>query len=1847
MVRKKKKTLNTLVKDAHANSPLPADVRSIVFPEAVAVRVPTGVGANIELDLAALYHNLLHAPDSYAQLKALQLFRSHLKLVVTAAASIPADVHADLWTFAVTALRFTFRLYVARSMKFMRKTVLPILDTLVAFDAAFPHLASPSISDVLVEELEAFLKVALATDAYATDDALAVIDQLVALAECAHVAEVFWLLHSLGHTALAAVLGFAATQLRLLSAPIAAYQQVAMDDDDDAMQSSEVMHASERCQSLLKTLILLASVQQKTASRVVLFSTTVATGSAPRSLAGTLEDMAAQCVGLLRAAVVQKDLLTQVGLLLALLLKLHHPTPADFVADMLAWIFPATPTTTGWLPCLAIDALSPVSRLALYRGLLNAVDDRAFKQPFRATTVLQMVFDTVLAACVAAPTLNARLYAFQVLEMFLRRTIHLAVRGDRGLLPDTTILALLDVVLLNWEHPAKRINQFMTPMFTHLVALLDAEGQGARWPLILARVLAQPDESRAKYLAASVLLPKITAPALVAEYPTFLKDVLSAVANKDVSAAAAALFVQVADGLRGVAVGAAWTATWVPPVVMALTAADTGLRQRVAAYVLPVLIKTDAACVDALLAALRAEPDSDTRLWAMLELVKCARKVCPVPPALTLDEVHVGLVHADGDIRMASYDMVCASLKTTALPSPSDLELVQLFFVASAKAIAPSLRMRAIFGLKAMLLRIRDGARPSCRRTPVDADAAALAFPTWVQELVVACVYSGATPQRLTMGLEILQLYLQIFDATPFLTAAITKALFNALISSWDKVRALAYATLEAFPSPLPGYADAASLQSLYRWALTLASSPRQRETDAGALFLRLLFKQSALLVQFGIVPATTGSPEQAVVDHLVSILQARLAVVAAATDAAEPPLVHGLLLATRYLVEDAAVVFPEWTPTIDAVFVCLWQSMRLALSVVGDATSGIGAASLDDTFAVVGEVLSSAQLRAKVDCRGHVILEDPDDADGDTEQRAVVGSWLAAREAGAAMDTLVRLVLPRATADAAVLGSVRRAGEVLLNALFELKHGGAVATVSVAFEGVCRSLLHHSERHRASGALPAKWCDALLARLEHAEQQFILRRSAGFASSFVALLRAEPRNAAATMLPTVLAALLRLGGRGNDVSRSRVHALNILKLLAQDAVLADDMAPYVPAMLRLAIDGFESTSWAVRNSSMMLFAAATQRAIGDKQVADGAATTGVTSQDVFTRCVGVDAFLADHVGAGTVSSLYPLLLFLSRLRPGEAVAGVLPLATFVPMVRACAAQASIFHRRIAAHALAAIVRTSDVPTVVASLLRDLQQWMPRRTQHNAMHGTLLQLLALVHRAADDCQKHLLTAAARTELLAPIRAGLTSLFPAALALKCHTNKGTFFQVVSAVLSDDDNEPLNAAMWTAATAIYTAPAPSHRSPGLDIVHEAVATSVVGFAVRNPAAHTGLLLAGLRSPVFELRRSTTTACHAQPATSLAPLGLLPAVAAQVVVETHPPTLGRQLQLLVALAPATPTAALWVTVAPALPTLLELSEHAADATAKAAALQVLALLHAAAPVSAPPVLAATLVGQIQVLSDELQPLAVRLAASRSLHLSGLLAAGRDGTNVHVCIQAWLAALVLLQDDEAIVRDAVRVAVAPLVATSHAAPSDMAVLPLAVAYLAATYGHIPSLQDAVTEYLTTWTALAPRLDECLAATDGVATGVLCDKIFEAESGNYFKENELLVQLYAQHFVATGKVELPLLVPQLETCLRRWSDANASHHQAWVGGTTFFPDILPLFHNLLVVTVAQALASPGDDAVDGVRALGKAVLATEASNMHPLLLQALTAFVEGDGALAPLLFLTPAWVTKHTIHNA
>ena len=84
-------------------------------------------------------------------------------------------------------------------------------------------------------------------------------------------------------------------------------------------------------------------------------------------------------------------------------------------------------------------------------------------------------------------------------------------------------------------------------------------------------------------------------------------------------------------------------------------------------------------------------------------------------------------------------------------------------------------------------------------------------------------------------------------DSRRLFSPAVTASLLSGVVDSWDGVRARTFDVLARFPSPLPGLETPAAVLPVLRRACALLRSPRLRESDAGALLVRLLCRKCAL----------------------------------------------------------------------------------------------------------------------------------------------------------------------------------------------------------------------------------------------------------------------------------------------------------------------------------------------------------------------------------------------------------------------------------------------------------------------------------------------------------------------------------------------------------------------------------------------------------------------------------------------------------------------------------------------------------------------------------------------------------------------------------------------------------------------------------------------------------------------------------------------------------------------------------------------------------------------------------------------------------------------------------------
>lgn len=183
------------------------------------------------------------------------------------------------------------------------------------------------------------------------------------------------------------------------------------------------------------------------------------------------------------------------------------------------------------------------------------------------------------------------------------------------------------------------------------------------------------------------------------------------------------------------------------------------------------------------------------------------------------------------------------------------------------------------------------------------------------------------------------------------------------------------------------------------------------------------------------------------------------------------------------------------------------------------------------------------------------------------------------------------------------------------------------------------------------------------------------------------------------------------------------------------------------------AVVGFNDPSWAIRNSSTMVYAAAMLRAVDANKNAsstDGPGKHAITASELFRSAPMLSTFLCSVMKAGcdgiletyqgmSTPPIFPILLLLSRVQAihrSEPDAANLA-SPFVSTVLDCLSHRHYGVRRVAALALANLCsgERPDLPSSLPAMIHgchDLFACAVREKDWNAAHGALLAIKALV-----------------------------------------------------------------------------------------------------------------------------------------------------------------------------------------------------------------------------------------------------------------------------------------------------------------------------------------------------------------------------------------------------------------------------------------------------------------------------------------------------------------------------------
>lgn len=652
-------------------------------------------------------------------------------------------------------------------------------------------------------------------------------------------------------------------------------------------------------------------------------------------------------------------------------------------------------------------------------------------------------------------------------------------------------------------------------------------------------------------------------------------------------------------------------------------------------------------------------------------------------------------------------------------------------------------------------------------------------------------------------------------------------ALTSGLLDEWERPRRATMDVLQSLSPPLPGLSSISEAGSLMRRARLLLDSPRQKDVDSAASLSHVIFQKVVLCVEqihsnvegdindvdyllqcfddeAGTLENENGLRCEAksispVLTYALGILRSLDKRIDLAKKdfmlACARGLFHGQFLLLRYLVQD----FPWKDDLMEKMKAPLayfiHRFVQLADRCIVIALDGVSFQKQSDlTFGkVTGSHVSENNddenfedgAFDQADNRDAVFLQHG-------KQLESTSCFLSAKELCVALGVLCHQAPfdegldVRRDKDIEHLNfldqtTIERIGDLYISVFVGTRHWGVIDGASEGFQLLCERLLSSSALHFR--ALPKKWAMEIITRALSGEL-YVLRRSAGVPWFIGAVVNAESavnrRSHESPILNSIIMMLLEHMHSANAQERtlqsinegmdklvegSMSHALNLLRAVFLNSNIGSNTLKYLESATICCIDAFCSSSWLVRNSSLMLYSALIRRGIGvcrehkdedtfistirtqlacsssklkteneaatisSFKAASGTSATlegarrlsGTTAFQFFSRHPKLHPFLLSHLEKAVQLSegeedhpvLFPTLYLLSCLSPNtnEDPSTQISMSKFINVVDKCTRWKSEYVRRAAAAARVALIEDcNQVPDIVRDILIGLPE---------------------------------------------------------------------------------------------------------------------------------------------------------------------------------------------------------------------------------------------------------------------------------------------------------------------------------------------------------------------------------------------------------------------------------------------------------------------------------------------------------------------------------------------------------
>ncbi|GMH05126.1 hypothetical protein Nepgr_006966 [Nepenthes gracilis] len=570
----------------------------------------------------------------------------------------------------------------------------------------------------------------------------------------------------------------------------------------------------------------------------------------------------------------------------------------------------------------------------------------------------------------------------------------------------------------------------------------------------------------------------------------------------------------------------------------------------------------------------------------------------------------LALTHVDESLRVDAAESLFLNPKTSSLPSQLELNLMRQAVPLNMRCSSTAFQMKWTSLFKKFFSRVRTALERQmrqgtwhpnahyngCEKNVVGSAKDLFHFMKWLSFFLFLSCYPSAPYERKIMAMELILTMINVWPLVPPLQVKpgsvsskdilyiynealtlpdSTLLLVGSIIDSWDRLRENSFRILLNFPTPLPGISSQQVVWELISWAKKLICSTRVRESDAGALTLRLIFRK--YVVELGwIVRASTSSvcltsqsvpsngehqickPDCPIIEFIKSLVDWLHAAVEEGeknlSEACKNSFVHGILLTLRYTFEELDWNSVTVTSKIPELRHALGKLLELVMRITSLALWVVSADAWylpEDPDDIINDDSFLLELPSEISVPASTVENEVKDSkfSRDTapiEQIVMVGCWLAMKEVSLLLGTIIRQIpLPRATcssrdpeellaltSDVVLdLKQLEMIGDHFLEVILKMKHNGAIDKTRAGFSALCNRLLCSDDPRLCQ--LTEAWMEQLMERTVAKGQTVddLLRRSAGIPAAFSALFLSEPEGTPKKLLPRALRWLIDVAG--------------------------------------------------------------------------------------------------------------------------------------------------------------------------------------------------------------------------------------------------------------------------------------------------------------------------------------------------------------------------------------------------------------------------------------------------------------------------------------------------------------------------------------------------------------------------------------------------------------------------------------------------------------------------------------------------------------------------------------------